>query len=240
VIITLSPCHPVIGEFQVDGAMISHKHKFIFIHVPKTAGTSVEEALRDETCQLLSDEWDRARVRYTPLNHLTLQELVNYGILTPTQLNAYFKFCFVRNPWDRLISEVFCPSMHRWFGDLALDQRIRRACELAVMPTGLANHLRLQSDFVQADDLQLDFIGRFENLRADFHHICCALGIEAALPHINPSVHWPYQEYYDAESQALVATTYRRDIEAFQYTFEAVSQWDRRTVSQWDSESVSQ
>ena len=46
--------------------MISHKHKFIFIHIPKTAGKSMEEALRDESCQLLPGEWDHERVRHTP------------------------------------------------------------------------------------------------------------------------------------------------------------------------------
>lgn len=78
--------------------MISHKHRFIFIHISKTAGTSIQTVLRDETCQLLPTEWDRERVRHAPLNHLTLQEVVDYGILTPAQLKSYFKFCFVRNP----------------------------------------------------------------------------------------------------------------------------------------------
>ena len=108
--------------------MISHQHRFIFIHIPKTAGTSIEKALCDESCQLLPGEWDRTRVSHTPLNHLTLQELVDYSILTPAQFKTYFKFCFVRNPWDRLISEIFCPWMRPWFRDLTVDQAIRRAC----------------------------------------------------------------------------------------------------------------
>lgn len=107
--------------------MISHKHKFIFIHIPKTAGTSIEEALRDESCQLLPNEWDHGRISHTPLNYLTLQELVDYGLLTPAQLKSYFKFCFVRNPWDRLISEIFCRWMSPWFNELTVGQRIRLA-----------------------------------------------------------------------------------------------------------------
>lgn len=199
--------------------MISHKHKFIFIHIPKTAGTSIEQALRDETCKLLPGQWDHARVRHAPLNHLTLQELVDYGALTPAQLKSYFKFCFVRNPWERLVSEIFCPWMSPWFKDLPLEERIRRACELAATPTGIANHLRPQADFVQAGGLQMDFIGRFERLEEDFAQICRLLGIEAALSHLNRSGHRPYQDYYDAETQALVATAYRGDIDAFHYTF---------------------
>jgi hypothetical protein len=94
--------------------MISHKHRFIFIHIPKTAGTSIEEALRDESCQLLPGEWDYRRAPHAPLNHLTLQEVADCGILTPAQLKSYFKFCFVRNPWDRLVSEIFCRWMSCW------------------------------------------------------------------------------------------------------------------------------
>ena len=203
--------------------MISHKHKFIFIHIPKTAGRSIEEAVLDETCQLLRREWDVARVPHAPLNHLTLQELVDYGILTPAQLKSYFKFCFVRTPWDRLISEIFCHWMKPWFSDLAVDQRIRLACEWATTTTGIGNHLRLQQEFVHADGLQMDFIGRFEHLEEDFGQICRLLGIEVALPHLNRSVHRPYQEYYNEETQALTAATYRRDIDAFHYTFEQAS-----------------
>ena len=202
--------------------MISHKHKFIFIHITKTAGTSIEKTLRDESCQLLPNTWDQQRVPHTPLNHLTLQELVDYGLLTSAQLNAYFKFCFVRNPWDRLISEIFCPWMSPYFSELSVDQRIRKACALATTPSGIANHLRLQQEFIQSDGLQMDFIGRFENLAADFNQVCRILGIAATLPHYNYSAHWPYPEYYDEESQALVAATYQRDIEAFGYAFEPV------------------
>jgi len=203
--------------------MISHKHRFIFIHIPKTGGTSIEEALRDETCQLLPGEWDRGRVRHTPLNHLTLQEVADYAILTPAQFKSYFKFCFVRNPWDRLVSEIFCPWMSPWFKDMPVDQRIRRACELAVTPTGIANHLRVQQAFIHAAGLEMDFIGRFEHLEEDFGQLCRLLGINVALPHLNRSAHRPYQEYYDDETQALVAATYRQDIDAFQYKFGEVS-----------------
>src|SRR5215813_14048351 len=96
-------------------AMISHKHKFIFVHIPKTAGTSIEEALRDETCQLLRNEWDHTRAPHAPLNHLTLRELADCHILTPAQLKSYFKFCFVRNPWDRLVSEIFYSGLGYYF-----------------------------------------------------------------------------------------------------------------------------
>jgi hypothetical protein len=199
--------------------MISHKYRFIFIHIPKTAGTSIEEALRDETCQLLPREWDHACIPHTPLNHLTLRELADYGVLSPEQLRAYFKFCFVRNPWDRLISEVFCPWVAPQFKDLSVEQRIRWACELAATTNGIGNHLRLQREFIDSDGLQMDFVGRFERLAEDFDQVCQLLGIPASLLHLNRTDHCPYQEYYDQETRELAAATYRRDIAEFGYTF---------------------
>ncbi|MBX3011289.1 MAG: sulfotransferase family 2 domain-containing protein [Caldilineaceae bacterium] len=200
--------------------MISHKHKFIFIHIPKTAGTSIEQVLRDPTCQLLPGEWDTAHIPHAPLNHLTLQELADYACLTPTQLKSYFKFCFVWNPWDRLVSEIFCRWMSPWFADRTPEQRIRHACALATAPTGIANHLRPQCDFIKANGLAMDFIGRFEYLATDFAYLCHLLGIPATLPHLNRSAHHAYQGYYTADTQALVAATYECDLAAFLYQFE--------------------
>jgi hypothetical protein len=146
--------------------------------------------------------------------------LADDGLLTLAQLKSYFKFCFVRNPWDRLISEIFCRWMSPWFADMSVEQRIRHACTLAATPTGIGNHLRPQHDFVSAAGLQMDFIGRFEHLEEDFGQLCRLLNIPSLLPHLNRSVHQAYQEYYNVETQALTADTYRRDIDAFQYKFE--------------------
>lgn len=199
--------------------MISHKHQFIFIHIPRTAGTSIENAFYDDSCQLLPNEWDHALVPHTPLNHLTLRELVAYNILTPAQLRSYFKFCFVRNPWDRLISEISCRWMAPWFRKLSTEERIHRACELALTPTGIANHFRPQRAFIEADGLQMDFVGRFENLAEEFKHLAWALGVNVELPHHDVSTHRPYQEYYNAEMQALATAAYQQDITAFGYEF---------------------
>ena len=80
-----------------------------------------------------------------------------------------------------------------------------------------------QTKWIKNDGkIAVDFVGRFENLDADFQVICEALGINPVpkLPHFNPGEHRPYQEYYDDETRAIVADVYADDIETFGYTFD--------------------
>jgi hypothetical protein len=68
--------------------MINHKHKFIFIHIPKCGGLSVSTAL----------EW-------VGLRHHTMEfYMKNYA---DYDLDEYYKFTFVRNPWSRVVSWYF-------------------------------------------------------------------------------------------------------------------------------------
>ena len=65
----------------------------------------------------------------------------------------------------------------------------------------------------------MDFVGRFENLEADFKTICDKVGITASLPHINKSDRRGYRDYYDPETRDITARLYAEDIERFGYTF---------------------
>lgn len=65
----------------------------------------------------------------------------------------------------------------------------------------------------------MDFIGKMENIEADFAHVCEHLGIRNTLRHLNKSEHRDYRSYYNEETKALVARTFRDDIETFGYSF---------------------
>ena len=67
--------------------------------------------------------------------------------------------------------------------------------------------------------LLVEFIGRFENLAEDFRHICEQLRVQAELGHAKPSQRGSYRDYYDAESEALVADCFAEDLALFGYRF---------------------
>lgn len=92
--------------------MISHKHKVIFVHVPKTAGQSVEQAFLDD----LGLDWNQRRgLLLRPnsdpakgpvrLAHLYADEYVRLGHIGQAEFDSYYKFAVVRNPYERLLSE---------------------------------------------------------------------------------------------------------------------------------------
>jgi Sulfotransferase family len=101
--------------------IISHKYKFIFIKTNKTAGTSIEIAL-SRFCgdsDIITpippeDEVLREKLGYRgPQNYVidSQNEFYNHvsaaeikSVVGPSIWNEYYKFCFERNPWDRVIS----------------------------------------------------------------------------------------------------------------------------------------
>ena len=81
--------------------------------------------------------------------------------------------------------------------------------------------LVLQSKYIadKQGNILMDFVGRFENMEADFSEICEKLGIERRLPHKNRSKHSSYQKYYTDKSYRLVKKAFEEDIALFNYEF---------------------
>lgn len=200
--------------------MISHKHKFIFIHIPKTAGTSLELSIEDSSCVYKRGEWDVKSTGFNlPTNHFSLNQISRSGKLSPTELSSFFKFSFVRNPWDKVISECFCGQIQLVFKNCkTIKEKIKTVCELS--STGYAGHFVKQIDFIQDKNYKIDFLGRFENLENDYSSLCAKLNInKKKLPHKHKSNRKNYKEYFDQETIDLVASTYREDIELFNYSY---------------------
>jgi hypothetical protein len=102
--------------------MVSHQHKCIFIHIPKTAGMSIENSFlkslglglyRGECPPLLLTYNKNPNLGPLSLAHLYASEYLDYHYLTNEQFESYFKFSIVRNPYDRIVSIYKHFQFHR-------------------------------------------------------------------------------------------------------------------------------
>tara|TARA_B100000287_G_scaffold246987_1_gene232165 strand:- start:204 stop:557 length:354 start_codon:yes stop_codon:yes gene_type:complete len=83
-------------------------------------------------------------------------------------------------------------------------------------------HTHSQLKFILGDNgkINMDFIGRYENLENDFKTVCDRIGIQRQLPHHKPTKHEHYSRYYDEETIDLVYKKYKEEIEYFDYKFD--------------------
>jgi len=229
--------------------MICRPLNCLFVHIPKAAGQSIEQFFMNR----LELDWDADRDRVLlgdnpnpdcgteKLAHLSATEYLECGYLDPQEFAALFKFSFVRNPWDRIVSEYRYRNYfhHRSFRHFVLGQLPAPGWD------DKYRHVMPQFDMLHDSHgkLLVDFVGRYENLQSDFDRVCERLGIIGTrLPHRNPSDkksrklrRWlrnlvflngesgkrHYSEFYDSETRAAVDRMYRRDIDTFGYRFES-------------------
>ena len=208
--------------------IISHSHRFIFAAVPKMGTHSVRQALREqlgdgdvEQVGLFVDKrfpWeDLAAIRH---GHLSLRQVRPY--LGEEAFNGYFKFAFVRNPFDRFVS--YCAFMLRGGDDF--QQRPREVMRHFLFEQPPEQHILFQSQaslLVDEDGktLLIDGVGRVEDMQASYDAICARIGLAPRpLDRVNGSRHGDYRRYYDQALIDGVAARYAQDLELFGYTFE--------------------
>ena len=201
--------------------MISLQKRFLFVHIPKTAGNSIQTVLRDYSEDQLvalrkeQDGVERFGLRnpkYQIKKHSMLMEY--HDALGPEQFRDLYKFTCVRNPWDRMVSYYFTPTQHpeTW--------NRKKFREIIFKAVSVADYLRL-GDGEEDPFANVDHIIRFENLADDFAAVCAAIAISPpTLPQYNRSHRDHYTKYYDDELRELVRTRFAAEIERFNYTFE--------------------
>lgn len=192
--------------------MILKKRKIIFIHIPKTGGTSMENALIGKSNILNS-------------NHKKASEYARRN-----NLDDFFKFTIVRNPWDKMVSEYFyykqggSPGfwrdkiLHKQMPDSFL--KFVKNNFWPVKPKRPKHHCA-QFSFLSANGEEnvMDYICRFETLHEDAATVSDKIGFRLKLPHLRKSEHRHYSEYYDTEALEIVAKKYKKDIDYFGYKF---------------------
>ncbi|MEM6252385.1 MAG: sulfotransferase family 2 domain-containing protein [Cyanobacteria bacterium P01_D01_bin.156] len=234
--------------------IISHKHKFIFIKTTKTAGTSVEIALsrfcgeddvvtplmqKDEVmrkeygghgpqnferaCKLTEyskgDWWrllsqgKRSKVSLF-WNHITANQIKSR--ISPDQWDSYYKFCFVRNPWDRAVS--------RYFWNIERDG-IHENLDESLKNNNPNSNFGIYSINGQ---VVVDFVGKYENLMADFMTICQTLKIpfDGELPRAKSTSRKTKKHYSEILSSAqaeYIRQKCSQEVELFGYQYAKAS-----------------
>ena len=134
----------------------------------------------------------------------------------PQFFNKYFTFSFVRNPWDRVLSDYFWHLREAGFKQKPFDR------------DDFLNHIKHGADHPwtewgmvsDGEKVIVDFVGRFENIKKDWAIVAEKLGLTQTLPHRNKSKHTHYSHYFDNETKIAVAERFKDDIIRFGYEFE--------------------
>ncbi len=208
--------------------LLSVSHRFLFIHVNKVAGTSVQHALQRFAEQPLRDGRSRLKHRLNLTRDFSKRPYAEHihasrlqAQLPPAVFDEYFKFAFVRNPWDWLVSSYnyLCSnSIHRHHAQVAAMNSFEEYADFEIK-----RGKRSQSVFVcDADQVIVEYLGRFETLDDDFATVCRHLNIDAGLPHVNESKHRDYREHYTDKVAEKVAEHWQSDIRLFAYEFDGL------------------
>ncbi len=206
--------------------IISHKHRFIFIAIPKTASHSIRKALQPF---LGAEDWEQEELFSEKRLPIPSISTMGHGHIPATRIrphleqeiwSTYFKFAFVRNPWDRFVSACLM-----WQKD---DDNFQSDPE-AFMQKVLVNKKAMkhflfypQHHFIcdKAAHSLVDFTGKYETLQSDFNTITTQIGLpDITLEKINASVRQPYRDYFTGDWKEIIGKIYQQDIEQFGYRF---------------------
>ena len=179
---------------------------YIFIHINKTGGSSVEKALN------------------LPFEHVTAEEKIKEVGLKKWQ--SKFTFAFVRNPFDKVCShyryrvktnQTNLQDKPVTFADwVKLTYRDQDSFYFD-NPKMFMPQAKWLGD--KNGDLLIDQVYRFETLHEDFDTICKKFSLAASLPHLKPTQKVDYQSYYDRQTIEIIEQCFAQDLALFNYSF---------------------
>ncbi len=202
------------------GIIVCPERKFIYMKATKTAGTSILRGVLEKQIPGIFHKKDHPEIFQKWMDTVSDQEL-----------EKYFIFTIIRNPWDRAV------SIARYF-NLSLKDFLHNyeshisnpAIRIHSLPLYLYTHYQEQRF--------CDLICRFESLQADMNLVFDRIGLpRQQLPFLNSSDRGQYVEYYGQNEIAQVSKIYARDIQYFGYMFDhssrASKESDRKSAASW-------
>lgn len=181
--------------------------RFVYIHINKTGGSSIEKALS--------------------LAHEHKTAIEKKGELGENRWDKKFVFSFVRNPWDKVVSHYHFRVMtnQTGLGKNPLDFNTWVGLAYGDKDTRYYDHPKMfmpQLDWLADNNgnMLVEYVGRFERLDEDFRNICTKINVSnCSLPHMKQSKRSGYKEYYNNQSRKTIACWFQKDIEYFKYRF---------------------
>src|SRR5436190_2754988 len=212
----------------------SQKPAFLFVYVDKAPGSNIQLALQPFTPPRRDNRWRRRLALLGPLNRLGLYPALEFpehasarvakSCLPDEVYQRLFKFAFVRNPWDRLVSRYAYLLRNKEHPRHEFVSGMKDFESYLAWEIGRG---KMSQDTYVTDasgKWLVDFIGYYERLHEDFAKACAHLGVKAELPRANTSSHRDYRTYYTPATRELVAKHFQRDVELFGYTFDGLAE----------------
>src|SRR5215211_4245991 len=192
----------------------------VFVHIQKTGGSTVHRLLQERIPDIRT---------IAPRHEVAIR-----GMPKLDAWDEYYKFAFVRNPWDRLVSWYSMVTkfpkegneLWRYVRDNSstFEEFIYNCTdEVEIMKGVYYSFAYNQLDYVtdEGGNLLVDFVGRLENFDEDVQEVFSRIGVGLELvPHKNRSKHQHYSTFYTPETEMIVRERFKRDIEYFGYEFE--------------------
>jgi chondroitin 4-sulfotransferase 11 len=196
---------------------IDHEKELAYLALPKTGSYSIHDYFGD------------TKNHPEPILHHMSAELM---VAMYSQTVDYFKFAFVRNPWDKFVSvyhdftntrgREYSGHLTTHFSLLSEFKDFEDCCRnIKHSPWRHNVFFKPQVSFLHFVVGSVDFVGKFECLQEDFDRVCGIVGLpQKPLKHLNNGqYHHGYRKYYTAETAALVEELYAEDVREFGYEF---------------------
>ena len=207
--------------------MISKKHNCIFIHIPKSGGSSIENMIWPVEERTEEQLWMglvspfRNKYQTGGLQHLKAAQVEQ-----ETGKEFYeqaVKFTFVRNPWDKIISQYISMKTRyklRCFIGMNKNDSLMTYLELIKQTKHIQWEEQHKFFMDENETVLVDHVLRFEDFEAEAKRILNIIGVEySAILHSNRGCRTEYQDYYNNETRAIVADMFSRDIELLDYAY---------------------
>jgi len=207
--------------------LFSERHEFLFVHIPKTAGTALRRSLEPYSTINSRAGWSKQLSRL-PIRQSVQDVSFRMHVsarwakikLPLAAYDRWCKFTVVRNPFDRAVSHYHWQSQAPGQRHYKRSQAMSFKDHLRDMQRRQRWHDERQVRYICDRDgkLLVDRVLRFENLPAEFDALARDLGLDATLAVHNKSLHRPYADYYDEEARQMVIALFRDDFDLLGYS----------------------